>query len=289
MFSVFLAPATDVCHRSFQSGTSAYVAVRKGSIVGNGGVGESPSLLFLVPLTFSGDEEGVSIARWSGARQRACWPISARGSSPFLTIPSSSGPWRQSVSGTRRRSGTCSCMGWPTVSIKRLMWWMLPLGLDELVDLALRVDARLQQRDLRGRRKLTPRYPFFDTGDTVGHSSVDEPMQVVELGSPGRREIVGGRGDYVYTVARLAISWWSAPCKRPGPTVGLRLLSGGVSLNKASSTTLLPVRLQWAAERHEGTALLDSGAEGNLLDISLAPTPSHSLGSPPSQDLCQRP
>ncbi len=60
------------------------------------------------------------------------------------------------------------------------------------------------------------------------------------------------------------------PRKRPGPTVGLRLLSGGVSLNKASSTTLLPVRLQWAAGRHEGTALLDSGAEGNLLDISLA-------------------
>ncbi len=58
--------------------------------------------------------------------------------------------------------------------------------------------------------------------------------------------------------------------KRSGPTVGLRLLSGGVSLNKTSSTTLLPVRLQWAAERHEGTALLDSGAEGNLLDISLA-------------------
>ncbi len=60
------------------------------------------------------------------------------------------------------------------------------------------------------------------------------------------------------------------PRKRPGPTVGLRLLSGGVFLNKASSTTLLPVRLQWAAERHEGMALLDSGAEGNLLDISLA-------------------
>ncbi len=58
--------------------------------------------------------------------------------------------------------------------------------------------------------------------------------------------------------------------KRSSPTVGLRLLSGGVSLNKASSTTLLPVRLQWAAGRHDGTALLDSGAEGNLLDISLA-------------------
>ncbi len=54
----------------------------------------------------------------------------------------------------------------------------LPHGLDELVDLALRVDARLQQRDLRGRRKLTPRYPFLDTDDTVSRSSVDEPMQV---------------------------------------------------------------------------------------------------------------
>ncbi len=60
------------------------------------------------------------------------------------------------------------------------------------------------------------------------------------------------------------------PSKRLSPTVGLRLLSGGVSLNKASSTTLFPVRLQWAAGRHDGTALLDSGAEGNLLDISLA-------------------
>ncbi len=54
----------------------------------------------------------------------------------------------------------------------------LPTGVDELVDLALRVDARLQQRDLRGRRKCTPEYPSLDTGDTVSHSSVDEPMQV---------------------------------------------------------------------------------------------------------------
>ncbi len=146
----------------------------------------------------------------------------------------------------------------------------LPLGLDELVDLALRVDARLQQRDLRGRRKLTPRYPFFDTGDTVGHSSVDEPMQV------GRARLSREERDRRKDEGTMFILWrgWpfpgEVPRKRPGPTVGLRLLSGGVSLNKASSTTLLPVRLQWAAERHEGTALLDSGAEGNLLDISLA-------------------
>ncbi len=40
--------------------------------------------------------------------------------------------------------------------------------------------------------------------------------------------------------------------KRPGPTVGLRLLSGGVSLNKTSSTTLLPVRLQWPSDMRQG-------------------------------------
>ncbi len=54
----------------------------------------------------------------------------------------------------------------------------LPPGLDELVDLALRVDARLQQRDLRGRRRLTPGEFFLGAGDTVSHASVDEPMQV---------------------------------------------------------------------------------------------------------------
>ncbi len=59
VFSVFLAPATDVRHGGFQGGTSAYVAVREGSIVGNGDVGELPFMLFLVPLTLSGDEEGV--------------------------------------------------------------------------------------------------------------------------------------------------------------------------------------------------------------------------------------
>ncbi len=57
MFSVFLPPATDVRHGGIEGGFSADVAVGEGSIVGNSGVGESPSLLLLVPLTFLGDEE----------------------------------------------------------------------------------------------------------------------------------------------------------------------------------------------------------------------------------------
>ncbi len=80
----------------------------------------------------------------------------------------------------------------------------LPTGLDKLVDLALRVDARLQQRDLHGRCKCTPEYPSLNTGDTVRHSSVDEPMQV------GRarlsREERDRRRMRLCTAARLAIS-----------------------------------------------------------------------------------
>uniref|UniRef100_A0A8C1EY99 Gypsy retrotransposon integrase-like protein 1 n=1 Tax=Cyprinus carpio carpio TaxID=630221 RepID=A0A8C1EY99_CYPCA len=51
----------------------------------------------------------------------------------------------------------------------------------------------------------------------------------------------------------------------------MRLLSGGISAEKtSSSSTLLPVRLRWAAQTHHCQALLDSGAEGNFLDSTLA-------------------
>uniref|UniRef100_A0A8C1QTJ1 Gypsy retrotransposon integrase-like protein 1 n=1 Tax=Cyprinus carpio TaxID=7962 RepID=A0A8C1QTJ1_CYPCA len=51
----------------------------------------------------------------------------------------------------------------------------------------------------------------------------------------------------------------------------MRLLSGGISAEKtSSSSTLLPVRLRWAAQTHNCQALLDSGAEGNFMDSTLA-------------------
>uniref|UniRef100_A0A4W5JRV3 Gypsy retrotransposon integrase-like protein 1 n=1 Tax=Hucho hucho TaxID=62062 RepID=A0A4W5JRV3_9TELE len=52
--------------------------------------------------------------------------------------------------------------------------------------------------------------------------------------------------------------------------VNQRLLSGGLSTDKPSSSTLLPVRLQWATHSHQCRALLDSGAEGDFMDLSLA-------------------
>jgi hypothetical protein len=51
-----------------------------------------------------------------------------------------------------------------------------------------------------------------------------------------------------------------------------RLLSGGITVSKTSSSTLLPVRLLWGTRSQSTQALLDSGAEGNFLDFHLART-----------------
>ncbi len=59
------------------------------------------------------------------------------------------------------------------------------------------------------------------------------------------------------------------PGKNASPAVERRLLSGAVSFNQPSNTTLLPVRLQWAAGGYDGSALLDSGAEGSFIDRNL--------------------
>ncbi len=49
-----------------------------------------------------------------------------------------------------------------------------------------------------------------------------------------------------------------------------RLLSGGMSVDKTSSTTLLLVWLQWESTLHSCQALVDSGAEGNFMDYQFA-------------------
>ncbi len=72
----------------------------------------------------------------------------------------------------------------------------------------------------------------------------------------------------------LLWSGWSFcyqfPSKSPSPSIDQRLLTGGVSLEKSSSATLLPVRLQWANKFHNCQALFDLGAEGNFIDASFA-------------------
>ncbi|KAL0153910.1 hypothetical protein M9458_050779, partial [Cirrhinus mrigala] len=61
------------------------------------------------------------------------------------------------------------------------------------------------------------------------------------------------------------------PCKSQSPSVGKRLLMGGVTLAKSSlAATLLSVMLQWSSTTYDCQALIDSGAEGNFLDSDLA-------------------
>ncbi|KAL0159911.1 hypothetical protein M9458_043636, partial [Cirrhinus mrigala] len=65
------------------------------------------------------------------------------------------------------------------------------------------------------------------------------PHSTKKLGFPGRRESIGEQRDFAFIVVRPATSWWT-------------------------------VRLQWAATSHNCLALVDSGAEGNFMDIDLA-------------------
>ncbi len=67
MLYVFFSATADVRHRGVQGGVGSHAAVWKGCVMGNGGVGESSSLLFLVPRTIRGDEEGL---RPRGSRAR---------------------------------------------------------------------------------------------------------------------------------------------------------------------------------------------------------------------------
>ncbi len=57
----------------------------------------------------------------------------------------------------------------------------LPTSLDGLIDLALRVDSQLQQRDQRAHHQPwspIPDYSPVEPGRTVSHLSDSEPMQV---------------------------------------------------------------------------------------------------------------
>ncbi|KAL0147024.1 hypothetical protein M9458_057548, partial [Cirrhinus mrigala] len=154
----------------------------------------------------------------------------------YRTIRSSFARWRQSAAGTSRRSGTSSCMGWLIVFKGKYSLWIYPLiWMDSLI----------------WHTELTPGY-----SDVISFART--PWHLISL-------------PVQYLPPRIR----SAPCStknpcRNSPTVDSRLLSGGVLLEKSSSTTLLPVRLQWAAAFHNCLALVDSGAEGNFMDFDFA-------------------
>ncbi|KAL0185787.1 hypothetical protein M9458_017457, partial [Cirrhinus mrigala] len=139
---------------------------------------------------------------------------------------------------TLAADGTSSCMGWLIVFKGKYSLWIYPLiWMDSLI----------------WRSELTPGYSNVISFARTPWHLISLPVQYLPpriRTHAGGRESVGGLEDFVFTVVRL--------------------LSGGVLLEKSSSTTLLPVRLQWAAAFHNCLALVDSGAEGKFMDFDFA-------------------
>ncbi|KAL0147984.1 hypothetical protein M9458_056711 [Cirrhinus mrigala] len=115
----------------------------------------------------------------------------------------------------------------------------LPASLDELINLAIRVDARLRRRDQRALRS-----PVVNTEDqfsaastdTIGHAFDHEPMQVGRtcLSREEKRETQGT--GTLFVLRRCRSYCGSVPGKNQSPSVGRSAL-GGQSLPPVTHTT----------------------------------------------------
>ncbi len=70
--------------------------------------------------------EEFLIGRWRVGRRPDYSLIYDKVMARCRIIRSNSAPWPQSAIGTRRRSGTCSCMGWLTAFKGRFTFWTFP-------------------------------------------------------------------------------------------------------------------------------------------------------------------
>ncbi len=138
----------------------------------------------------------------------------------------------------------------------------LPSSLDGLVSLAIRVDARLQQRGQRARRASADNrldhlpIPYRDGDISFGKP---EPMQMgrprLSLEEKRRRR---NEGLCLYCGAAGHIA---AQCPVKARETAVKgLLTGGITLAKSSlAATLLTVKLQWSSVTYDCQALIDSG------------------------------
>ncbi len=126
MLYVFFSANRRLRHRGVQGGICPHAAVWQGSVMGNGGMGESSSCC----SSFHALSEEMrrvfdrAVVGREAARRLADLRQGERSVSDFSI---EFRPWRRSASGTRRRSGTCSCMGWLTGSRGRYSVVSCPL------------------------------------------------------------------------------------------------------------------------------------------------------------------
>ncbi len=152
----------------------------------------------------------------------------------------------------------------------------LPPSLDGLVELATRVDFRLALRSQH--RNMENRHESFDlppsargaTSPRVGFSE-EEPMQIgrAHLTARERRHrIAHGLCLYCGEAGHMVTA---CPYKRQ-PLSGerSRTVSVTAALLPSGGRTTLPAVLQSEGVTHTVAALVDSGAEGDFMDIELA-------------------
>lgn len=149
----------------------------------------------------------------------------------------------------------------------------LPKTLDGLIDLAIRVDTRLQQRG--SHKKLhTPLLPtqslFVASSDPPSSDPEPGPMQMGRFllsTEERRRRRMEGLCMYCGVAGYFVASCLT---KNKNSSPGKSLLAGEITLDKSPNTTMLPVNLSFNSIMHHCHALIDSGDEGNFIDSKLA-------------------
>ncbi|KAG1934069.1 retrotransposable element [Pimephales promelas] len=143
----------------------------------------------------------------------------------------------------------------------------VPARLDELIQLAIRVEKRFDLRR-RARRMESVLGATPTAGSVIPSPSPDpEPMQLggLRISTKEReRRLVNRLCMYCAASDHFALS---CPVKGQRSSVGGGLLASAISREIPSdSCTTLPVHLQWSSSSVSCSAMIDSGAEGNFVD-----------------------
>ena len=178
-------------------------------------------------------------------------------------------------------------------SVKDLIVRDSPRTLNELISLSLKMDARLLERraDRSHRSSLhpvlghsasvlpitstraPPRPPLLMLPPAPSTSGPGEPMEVGRSRlSPAERQkrwshelclYCGESGHYIRTCP-------TRPKRSSSPVGSMLVSSATVPQPKVSPNRLFPATLVWGKETLSVSALIDSGADENLMDVSLA-------------------
>ncbi len=160
---------------------------------------------FFIPVLLRGTQESVrSGGIWQGGGTGIGWVTSRNRSVTDYSIEfrtlAAECKWNYEAQWDMFRHGLADRI------INEIYTHELPTSLDGLIDLAIRVDARLQRRGQRAlQMPVVNTENRFSSMGTVGHVLILNPCKWAEPIFHGRRRRDAGIRDYVYTAVRLVI------------------------------------------------------------------------------------